>query len=93
MSLKNGIPVTRVTVRVQPNASRSEVVGFQGDMLRVRVSAPALEGKANKALVVLLAEWLEVSKSAITLVRGHTSRDKVVEVRGVFQGRLKGLAS
>ena len=85
---KTNIPVARVTVRVQPDASRSEVVGFQGDVLRARVSAPALESKANKTLVELLSGWL-----GVTIVRGHTSRHKVVEVSGISRERLKGLAS
>ncbi len=73
----------RLAVRVQPNSSRNEVVGFQGDLLRVSVTAPAKEGRANKALVELLSDWLGVPRSAVNIVRGYTSRDKTLDVLGV----------
>ena len=91
-SVKKRAPVTRVAVRVQPNAARSQVVGFQDDVLRVRVAAPAREGRANRALVDLLAESLGVPRSAVTILRGQTSRDKVVEVRGATPESLRELA-
>lgn len=83
----------RLAVRVQPNASRNEVVGFQGDLLRVRVTAAAKEGRANKALVELLSDWLGVPRGAVNIARGYTSRDKTVDVRGVSQDKLSRLAS
>jgi uncharacterized protein (TIGR00251 family) len=69
-----------LTIRVQPGARRSEVVGPHGDALRVRVSGPAVDGKANAELVRFLAEHLRVPRSAVTITRGHTSRTKVVHV-------------
>lgn len=78
-------------MKVQPNASRSEVLGFQGDVLRVRVVASPREGKANQALVELLAKWLDVPKSSVTIVRGQASRDKVVEVWGYPIEKLSGV--
>ena len=83
----------RLAVRVHPNASRNEVVGFQGDLLRVRVTATAREGRANKALVELLSDWLGVPRSAVNIARGYTSKDKKVDVRGVSQDKLSRLAS
>ena len=82
----------RLAVRVQPNASGNEIGGFQGDLLRVRVTAPAKEGRANQALVELLSDWLGVPRSAVKIVRGYTSRDKTVDVRGVSQDKLSRLA-
>lgn len=73
----------RLTVKVQPGASRSQVVGFQGDALRVRVAAPPERGKANDALLELLAQALGVPKWRIEILRGHASRDKVVLVQGL----------
>ena len=72
--------MVRVNLRVHPRSSRNQVVGFQGDVLHVRVTAPPLDGKANQAVVSLLSEALGVSKSSIRIVRGHGSRDKSVDV-------------
>ena len=72
--------MVRITVRVQPRSSRDQVVGFRGDVLQLRVTAPPVDGKASQAIVVLLAETLGVSKSCVRIVRGHASRDKTVEV-------------
>lgn len=70
-----------LTIRVQPGAARSEVVGPHGDALRVRVASPPVDGKANAELVRFLAEHLGVAKAAVEVTRGHTSRTKVVTVR------------
>ena len=67
-------------VRVQPKASSNRVVGYHGDTLRVQVTALPQDGKANAAVVALLAETLGVPKSRVRIVRGHTARDKVVTV-------------
>ncbi len=69
-----------LTVRAQPGASRSEIAGPYGDALRIRLAAPANDGKANAELVRFLAAALGVAPRAVTLVRGHASRDKVVEI-------------
>ncbi len=70
-------------VKVVPRASRSEIAGVQGDMLRVRLTAPPVEGAANNALVKLLAEVLKVPERDIEIVAGHTGRQKVVRVAGL----------
>jgi len=67
-------------VRVQPRARRSEVVGWHGDALRVRVTAPPADGAANRAVTDLLAGALGIPASRIALVRGATSRDKLFRV-------------
>jgi uncharacterized protein (TIGR00251 family) len=71
------------TVRVTPRASRNEIAGSQEGVLRVRLCAPPVEGKANKALVAFLASVLGVSKQDIEIVGGHTGRQKVVHVEGI----------
>ena len=76
-------------VRVQPRASRRAVVGWADDVLRVAVTAPAVEGAANRALRELLAEVLDVAPSAIVVVRGEHSRDKLVRIGGVTDGALR----
>ncbi|MGV3759299.1 MAG: DUF167 domain-containing protein [Actinomycetota bacterium] len=69
-----------LTIRVQPGARRSEVVGPHGDALRVRVASPPVDGKANAELVRFLADYLGVPARSVEVVRGHTSRTKVVHV-------------
>ncbi|MGB3412425.1 MAG: DUF167 domain-containing protein [Microthrixaceae bacterium] len=71
-----------LTIRVQPSGGRSAVVGTVGDALKVRVAAPANEGKANAELLRFLAATLDLRRSSVSLLRGERSRDKVVEVTG-----------
>ncbi|MCS5666763.1 MAG: DUF167 domain-containing protein [Dehalococcoidia bacterium] len=69
-----------IKVRVQPKSSRNQVGGFQDGTLRVRVTAAPTEGQANAAVIALLAKTLGVSKSQLEIIRGYSSRDKVVSV-------------
>jgi uncharacterized protein (TIGR00251 family) len=82
----------RFSVRVQPRASRSEIVGLHGDALKVRLAAPPVDGAANVALVELLAEALGVPRRCVRVVSGATSRGKVVEVAGVNVENILRLA-
>lgn len=70
-------------LRVVPNARRSEVVGIYGDAIKVKVQAPAVEGKANETLRDFLAERLGISIREIEIVGGAKSRDKVVAIGGL----------
>ena len=70
----------RFGIRVQPRASRDEVAGFWGGVLRVRLRAPPVDGKANEALVAFLAAELGLSRSQVRIVSGIGSRNKVIEV-------------
>ncbi len=74
---------SRFAVRVQPRASRSEIGGVQAEALRVRLTAPPVEGQANAALVALLAQRLDVRKADVTIVTGQSGRGKWVEVAGL----------
>jgi uncharacterized protein (TIGR00251 family) len=71
-----------VAVRVVPGARRSEVVEASGVQLRVRIAAPAVDDKANVELQRFVADLFGVRRSAVTIVRGHRSRDKVLHVTG-----------
>lgn len=71
-----------ISVRVQPSGGRSRVVGVHGDSVRIRISAPANEGKANAELVRFVAETATVRKSAVEIVSGHRNRDKELRVNG-----------
>jgi uncharacterized protein (TIGR00251 family) len=82
----------RFAVRVQPRASRSEIVGLHGDALKVRLTAPPIDGAANVALVELLADVLGVPLNSVRIVTGGTSRGKVVEVDGVSVENIRRLA-
>ncbi|HET7855582.1 MAG TPA: DUF167 domain-containing protein [Gaiellaceae bacterium] len=75
--------MARITVTVSPGAARSELVGRHGDGWKVRVSAPPEGGKANDAVVALLAEVLGVRRSEVAVVAGRASRRKVVEISGL----------
>jgi len=73
-------PVLRLEIHPQPRASRNGIVGRHGHMIKVQVHAPPAGGAANAALVEVLAAALGVPRRAVTIVRGETSRDKLVEV-------------
>lgn len=79
----------RLHVRLQPRASRSEVVGERGGAVVIRVTAPPVDGRANAALCALLAERAGVPRRAVTVVRGASSRDKVVLVEGIDSATLR----
>jgi uncharacterized protein (TIGR00251 family) len=70
-------------LRVQPGAKREGVVGLYGDAVKIALSAPAVDGKANEALVWFVAEALRVSRASVEIVSGSTSRSKVMRVLGV----------
>lgn len=72
----------RLSVRVQPRASRDEVIPEADGRLRVRVCAPPVEGAANERLVALIARRLRLPRSNVSVKAGGASRNKVVEVRG-----------
>jgi uncharacterized protein (TIGR00251 family) len=71
-----------IAIRLQPRAKREEVVGERGEAIVVRVTAPPVDGKANAALCAFIARRVKVAPSRVAVVRGHTSRDKVVRVEG-----------
>ena len=84
--------IARVTVRLTPRADRDAIVGFEGDaadVLRVRVTAPPVDGRANAALVRVLAERLGVPPSAVRIVAGQGARTKVVAVDGLALAALR----
>ncbi len=78
-----------LTVRVTPRARKNEIVGVAGDALKLKLAAPPVEGAANATLCAFLAEKLGVRKSAVTLIAGQTSRQKVVRVEGVTPDEVR----
>lgn len=81
--------MARIAVRVQPRAGRNEIAGERDGTLIVRVTAPPVEGKANDAMRKLLAKRLGIAPGRITVVRGATGRDKLVEIDGMDSGAVR----
>jgi uncharacterized protein (TIGR00251 family) len=92
LCLKESATEVTFAIHVVPRASRNEIAGVEGEALRVRLTAPPVEGAANAALIAFLAEVLGVPRRDVRLVSGQTSRHKVVAVVGlraeVVQERL-----
>lgn len=78
----------KISVLVHPNAPRSQVTGFEGSVWQIKVAAPPLKGKANRELEIFLSPRLQVSKSAISVVKGQTSRHKTVSIDGLNQEEI-----
>ena len=89
IQLKNNAVILKV--RVQPKASRATVLGEHNGALKIAVTAAPDKGKANKAVVELLAKGLRLPKSHIELVAGTTSRDKTFAVRGTSRDAIEAL--
>lgn len=70
----------RLTVRISPSAKKSEILGWEDGFLKIKIAAPAIEGKANAELTRFLAKIGHVSKSQIVIVKGDTSKIKIVEM-------------
>ncbi len=80
-----------VAVRAQPGARKNAVLGEQAGALKVAVTAPPQDGRANDALVEVLRDWLGVKRSQVALVSGQTNRNKVFLIRGVTAEALTAL--
>ena len=78
----------KIDVRITANAGRNQVVGWQGDRLKIKIKAPAVEGKANEELLQFLAERLQVRRREIGIDRGETAKAKVIWVEGIYQAQL-----
>ena len=78
-------------VRVQPRASKDEIAGTMEGALKIRLRAPAVENRANEALIEFLADLLKTSKSAVRIQGGEHARTKRVEIRGVTRQQILDL--
>ncbi len=76
-------------VRVQPRARKNAIVGVIGDALKLALTAPPVEGRANEACIEFLAEFLKVPRSSITIAAGETSRNKVIRMAGMSANELR----
>src|SRR4051794_36817316 len=80
-----------LALRVQPKGKRNAILGAQAGALKVSVTAPPEDGRANEAVLALLREEFDLQRSQLELLSGHTNRNKVVLVRGVTPGQLAEL--
>lgn len=77
-STKDGI---RFSVRVVPNASKCEFAGLLEDVIKIRLDAPPVEGKANEKCIKFLSKTLNVSKSSVSIISGDKNRNKIIEIK------------
>jgi uncharacterized protein len=84
-----GVPEATIEVRVQARSRQDEIAGVRDGVLVVRVTAPPLEGRANRAVCRLIAKRAGVAPSRVAVVRGERSRDKLVVVEGVDEAALR----
>lgn len=73
----------RIEVKVQPRSSRNQITGEQDGVLKVKLTAPPVEGEANQALVNFFSRLLKIPRKNIVLIRGETARNKLIEIRGI----------
>jgi len=73
------------SIRIQPRASKNEVIQMEGGGIKIRLTAPPVDGAANEALVKFLSDRLDIPKSQIEIVSGHTSKNKIVRIEGISQ--------
>jgi uncharacterized protein (TIGR00251 family) len=83
----------RFTVRVQPRAATNELAGTYGDALKVRLSAPPVDGAANESLVIFLAEIFRVSRHDVRILAGERARSKLIEIRGITERNVRDAAT
>jgi hypothetical protein len=83
-------PVT-LSIRIQPRASKNEIVALAGGGLKIRLTAPPVDGAANEALVKFLADALSIPKSNVEIASGHTSKNKIVRIHGISKADVESL--
>ncbi len=77
-----------ISVRVHPNAKKSELIGLSDGVWQVKVAALPAKGKANTALIALLSQALGVGKSSLRIIKGHTNRSKVVAIDNLSEEEI-----
>lgn len=81
----------RITVFAQPKASKNEVIGPHNGAVKIKITAPPIEGRANEAIIEFLSELFNIPKRSIQLYRGNSSRNKVFELEGVTPEQARTL--
>ena len=83
ISLRETSAGVSFAVRVQPRARKNAITGVMGDSLKLALTAPPVEGKANEACIEFFAKLLKVPRSSVSIAAGQTSRNKVIRVAGL----------
>lgn len=81
-------PQGTLSVRVQPRASRNEVAGLVGETLKIRLTAPPVEGAANEACLAFLAKLLDLPPSRLAIIQGDRSRTKLIRITGLTKNEV-----
>jgi len=76
-------------VKVQPRARKNAIIGTAGDALKLALTAPPVEGKANQAVIEFFAEFFEIPRSSVSIASGETSRNKVIRVSGMSAQQVR----
>ena len=79
----------KLTLFIQPKASKNEIIGPHNGALKIKITAPPVDGKANAALVEFLSEILDIPKRQIEILKGQTGRNKSVEIFGLNENELR----
>jgi len=77
-----------LSVKVTPSAARSEITGWRDDALQVKIAAPPEKGKANKELIDFISRTLGIKKSAVAIIKGQTSRNKIIAIEGMSREEI-----
>jgi uncharacterized protein (TIGR00251 family) len=83
----------RIQVKVQPRASKNEIAGVMGEFLRIRLTAPPVEGEANKKLIKFLSKVFGCGARSVKILSGTTGRCKLVEIDGVSEDEARSLVA
>ena len=83
----------RFSVRVQPRASKSELAGEYGDAIRIRLTAPPVDGAANEELVSFLSSIFAVARKSVRILAGETARSKLIEIEGITERAVRDVVS
>ncbi|HWU45089.1 MAG TPA: DUF167 domain-containing protein [Bdellovibrio sp.] len=85
-SVKDGV---RLHLFIQPKSSKNEIVGPHNGLLKIKITAPPIDGRANEGLIEFLSDFFDLPKRNIILVRGETGRNKTVELKGLSEATVK----
>jgi uncharacterized protein (TIGR00251 family) len=80
-----------LSVRIQPRASKNEIITMENGGLKIRLTSPPVDGAANEALVKFLSDVLSIAKSRVEIVSGHTAREKIVRITGMSEADSRRL--
>jgi len=91
ITIKNSSDGIIFTLRVVPRSSRCEITGIQNDALKLKITAPPVEGKANEECIRFLSDKLGIKKNRITIKSGHKSKNKIIAISGITKEDLESI--